>query len=63
MLNRSIRLLLLPHVEPNFLNIFEQDRSLTYGADNLDSKWFASVFGDDVLNAITGKRNKQAGAY
>jgi hypothetical protein len=45
-----------PHVEPNVLNIFEQDRSLTYGSDNLDSKWFASVFGDDVLNAIKGKQ-------
>jgi hypothetical protein len=45
-----------PHVEPNVLNIFEQDRSLTYGSDNLDSKWFASVFGNDVLNAIKGKQ-------
>jgi hypothetical protein len=44
-----------PHVNPNVLNVFEQDRSMLYGGDNLDTKWFASVIGNDLLNRVKGK--------
>jgi hypothetical protein len=45
-----------PHVNPNVLNVFEQDRSMLYGGDNLDTKWFASVIGNDLLNRVKGKQ-------
>ncbi|HEY9668385.1 MAG TPA: hypothetical protein V6C91_16370 [Coleofasciculaceae cyanobacterium] len=44
------------HVDPNILHVFEQDRSMLYGGDNLDSKWLADVMGNDVLEAIRGKQ-------
>jgi hypothetical protein len=50
-----------PHVNPNVLNVFEQDRSMLYGGDNLDTKWFASVIGNDLLNKVKGKQTICAG--
>lgn len=50
-----------PHVDPNVLNVFEQDRSISYGGDNLDTNWFASIFGDKVLDAMKGKQTICAG--
>lgn len=49
------------HVEPHVLNVFEQERSLSYGSDNLDTKWFANVIGNNLLNAVRGKQTLCSG--
>ncbi len=43
-------------VDPNVLNIFEQDPSILFGDANVDSEWFAKVFGADVLEKLRGKQ-------
>lgn len=42
-------------VNPNILNVFEQDCSLSYGLNNLDTEWFASLYGEQLLQSIQGK--------
>lgn len=44
------------YANPNVLNVFEQDRSMLYGGDNLDTKWFGNVIGNDLLNQVKGKQ-------
>lgn len=44
------------YTNPNVLNVFEQDPSMLYGGDNLDTEWFANVIGKDSLNKIRGKQ-------
>ncbi|MGB5961798.1 MAG: hypothetical protein WBG73_14110 [Coleofasciculaceae cyanobacterium] len=48
-------------VNPDVLNVFEQDRSMAYGGKNLDSQWFADILGNDLLNAVKGKTTICAG--
>lgn len=43
-------------VNPNVLNVFEQDRSLLFGGDNVDTNWFAKVYGRDLVNTLSGKQ-------
>lgn len=50
-----------PLVDPNVLNVFEQDRAMPYGGDNLDTKWIADVMGNDVLDAVKGKQTLCSG--
>jgi len=48
-------------VNPDVLNVFEQDRSMAYGGNNLDSQWFSEVLGNDLLNEVKGKQTICAG--
>ncbi len=42
-------------VDPELLNVFEQDPSIRFGDDNVDSKWFAKVYGPATLEKLRGK--------
>lgn len=42
-------------VDPALLNVFEQDPSIRFGDDNVDSKWFAKVYGPAMLEKLRGK--------
>ncbi len=42
-------------INPHVLNVFMQDPSLTFGKENLDTKWFRDVFGAELLKQIIGK--------
>jgi hypothetical protein len=44
------------HVEPNVLNVFKQDRTLIYGANNLDTNWFACLYGNKLLKTVMSKQ-------
>jgi len=48
-------------VNPNVLNVFEQDRSLLFGGDNCDTNWFAKVYGRELVNTLSGKQTICAG--
>jgi hypothetical protein len=50
-----------PLVDPQVLNVFEQDPSLKYGGSNIDTDWFAKVFSPKLLNALRGKQTLCAG--
>jgi hypothetical protein len=45
-----------PHVTPDVLNIFEQDPSIVFGDSNVDSDWFAKIYGASTLEKLRGKQ-------
>jgi hypothetical protein len=45
-----------PHVDPEVLNVFEQDPSIVFGEANVDSDWFAKIYGPSMLERLRGKQ-------
>lgn len=48
-------------VNPDILNVFEQDPSVIYGHQDdfyggVDTRWTAKMFGDEIVRALDGKR-------